>query len=295
MLEKLGFNYPDAEKFKVLSVTGGIPWYIEQIQGQFSSDENIRRQCFTPGGVMVEDFNKIFHDMFESQSQVYKKIILALVNGAVDYNEIAKHTNYVKSGRLSTYITNLEKAGFITKDQTWSLKTGKAINLNIYRLSDNYIRFYLHYIAPRAEKIAAKRIKALALSALPGWDTIMGLQFENLVVNNRHELYKLLNIAPETIINDNPYFQRKTSRQLACQIDFLIQTKFNTLYLVEIKFSRNKVKSQVIHDVQEKINKLNLPRSTAVLPILIHVNGISNTVENAGFFHQIVNFGELLR
>ena len=53
MLEAQGFKSSHTEKFKILSVTGGIPWYIEQIQGQFSADENIRRQCFTPGGMMV--------------------------------------------------------------------------------------------------------------------------------------------------------------------------------------------------------------------------------------------------
>jgi uncharacterized protein len=34
MLESQGFKSSSYEKFKILSVTGGIPWYIEQMQGQ---------------------------------------------------------------------------------------------------------------------------------------------------------------------------------------------------------------------------------------------------------------------
>ena len=67
----------------------------------------------------------------------------------------------------------------------------------------------------------------------------MGLQFENLVVNNRHEIYKLLKINPEDVIYDNPFFQKKTTRQKGCQVDYLIQTKHKTLYLFEIKFLVN--------------------------------------------------------
>lgn len=294
MLESQGFKTSNSEKFKVLSITGGIPWYIEQIQGDLSAEENIRRQCFTPGGILVEDFNKIFHDMFEKQDHIYKKIIIALADGPIDYNEISKRTDYTKSGRLSSYILNLEKAGFISRDKTWSLKTGKASKLNLFRLSDNYIRFYLNYIGPRLEQIAAKRIQQLTLSSLPGWDTIMGLQFENLVINNRHELYQILNIAPDSIIYDNPFFQKKTTRQKGCQIDFLIQTKFNTLFVIEIKFSRNKIKNKVIEEVSEKIDKISLPYGTAILPVLIHVNGVSDQLAESNYFHRIVDFGELL-
>ena len=64
--------------------------------------------------------------------------------------------------------------------------------LSLYRLSDNYIRFYLKYINPKKIQIEAKRITKLGVASLPGWDSIMGLQFENMVINNRNELYKLL-------------------------------------------------------------------------------------------------------
>jgi len=137
-------------------------------------------------------------------------------------------------------------------------------------------------------------LKTMSVSSLPGWETMLGLQFENLVINNRHEIYSALNIAPETIVCDGPFFQRKTSRQKGCQIDFLIQTKFKTLYVIEIKFSRNPIKKQVIEEVKNKIERISLPRGTAVLPVLIHVNGVSDPVSDADYFHAIIDFGELL-
>lgn len=295
MLVAQGFKTTAHEIFKLLSVTGGIPWYLEQMDANLTVDDNIKRQCFTPGGVLVSDFDLIFHELFVKRDEIYKKIVMALDGAAVDYDTISVKTNYPKSGRLSAYLYDLEKAGFISKDETWSLKTGKALDLHQYRLSDNYLRFYLKYIMPKMQHIQKNRVSSMQLSALSGWETIMGLQFENLVVNNRHELYQALNLRPEDVVYDNPYFQMPTKRQQGCQIDFLIQTKINTLYIIEIKFSKNPIGKQVIDEVKEKISCLNLPKGRVCLPVLIHVNGVSSNVVDEDYFYAIVDFGRLIK
>lgn len=122
----------------------------------------------------------------------------------------------------------------------------------------------------------------------------MGLQFENLVVNNRRELFQLLNIEPAAIIYDNLFFQKKTTRQKGCQIDYLIQTKHKTPYVFEVKFSRKPLDSTVIDAVKEKIARVSLPRGVRVLPILIHVNGVSESIKDSDYFYAVIDFCELL-
>ena len=124
MLEYQGFKSSPYEIFKILRVTGGIPWYIEQMQGQFTADDNIKRQCFTRGGILVDEFDKIFHELFEKKDEIYKKIIVSLSNGSKSFDEISKEINYPKSGRLTEYLDNLIDSGFLSRDYTWSLKTG---------------------------------------------------------------------------------------------------------------------------------------------------------------------------
>ncbi|GAG32980.1 unnamed protein product, partial [marine sediment metagenome] len=99
---------------------------------------------------------------------------------------------------------------------------------------------------------------------------------------------------PEDVIYDNPFFQRKTTRQKGCQIDFMIQTKFKTLFVFEIKFSRNTIQRSVIDSVKEKIARLSIPRGMAMLPVLIHVNEVSSGVVDEDYFYSIINFSELL-
>lgn len=294
MLEAQGFKGSFYEKFKILSVTGGVPWYIEQIQGNFNADDNIRRQCFTKGGALVEEFNKIFHEVFGKRDKVYKQIVEALSNGSADYDDVVEKTEYQSSGRLSQYLSDLLNAGFICRDYTWSLKSGKESTISRFRLSDNYLRFYLKYVAPKYALIGKGRFNKVSLSSLPGWESIMGLQFENLVLNNREKIFELLNIRTEDVITDNPFLQRQTSHKKGCQIDYLIQTKFKNLYVCEVKFSRNPITLKVIDEVKEKINRLQLPRGSSALPVLIHVNGFIDSVAESDYFYEIIDFGDLL-
>src|SRR5262249_29996528 len=99
---------------------------------------------------------------------------------------------------------------------------------------------------------------------------------------------------PDEIISDNPFFQRKTGRKPGCQIDYLIQTKFNTLYICEIKFKKEKINLEIIREMKKKIAVLKYPRGYSCRPVLIHVNGIDNTVIESDYFSEIIDFSELL-
>ena len=81
----------------------------------------------------------------------------------------------------------------------------------------------------------------LGLTNLPGWDGVMGLQFENLVTHNRKILWEMMGLPPEEIVMDGPFFQNASARQAGCQIDYMVQTRFNTLYICEVKFAKNPV------------------------------------------------------
>ena len=147
---------------------------------------------------------------------------------------------------------------------------------------------------PNKEKIRLGNMKNTSLLSLKGWYTIMGLQVENLILSNRNEIQQELQINPNDIIADNPFFQRKTTKQLGCQIDYMIQTKHNVLYICEIKFSNKEIGAQVIDEVREKIQRIKLPRQFSYRPILIHVNGISDTIEESQYFSNIIDFSQFL-
>lgn len=278
------------EKFKVLCVTGGIPRYLEEINPNVSSNENIKHLCFEKEGILFKEFEKIFTDLFSKKNESYRHILERLVLGKADIDQICHSLNIKKGGTITDYLNDLKVTGFISQDSTWSLKDGSISKLSCYRLKDNYTRFYLKYIQPNKVKIEKG-----VMTKPPAWDTIMGLQFENLVLNNNTTVWKRLSLKPDDIVFENPFFQRKTATQQGCQIDYLIQTKFNILYVCEIKFSRESIKMDVIEEVKQKMSRLKIPKHYSIMPVLIHVNGISDQVVESEFFSHMIDFSSFLQ
>ncbi len=282
------------EKFKILSVIGGIPRYLELIDPTLSAEENIKHLCFVKDSILLNEYDYIFSDIFGMRSSIYKKIVERLVQGPADQNKIACETNLTRSGNLSDYLDELALSGFIERDHTWHISTGEISALSKYRLKDNYLRFYLKYLQKQKPKIDKGIFNNTSLTTLPGWDIIMGLQFENLVLNNHRELIQAIGIQPDEIIFCNPFFQRKTVRQPGCQIDYLIQTRFDTAYICEIKFSRFEIGPEILTEMKKKIERIKLPRHFSYRPVLIHVNGVRDDVKDSNFFSKIVDFSQFL-
>ena len=161
-----------------------------------------------------------------------------------------------------------------------------------YRLKDNYLRFYLKYIENKKELIEKKLYQDVDLENLPDWTSIMGLQFENLVLNNLHQIIKILGISSESLYSASPYFQNATKRQPGCQVDLLIQTK-HTTYLVEMKFCKT-IGTEVITEVIEKITRLKIPKTISLRPVLIYQGELSEQVVKENFFSNLIAFEELL-
>lgn len=282
------------EKFKILSVTGGVPLYLELIRPELSAEENIRNMCFTRGGLLVREFEQIFSDLFARRSHQYKEIVESLSGGSKQAIEIYATLQKKKSGVYDEYINDLVQSGFVKRDFTWYLKEETCSKFSKYRLSDNYLRFYLKYIFPNRFQIENGLFANISLTALPGWDTMMGLQFENLVTHNRKTLWKIIGIHPNDIVADGPFFQTQTAIQSGCQIDYLIQTRFHTLYLCEIKFSKDRVGMQILQEMEKKIKAIKVPKHCSIRPVLIHVNGVSDSILDSRYFDKIIDFSDFL-
>ncbi len=283
------------EKFKLLSVMGGVPLYLEQIRPDLPAEQNIRDLCFTKGALLVREFDEMFSDLFSRNNASYKDIVSCLADGAKDLGQICDALGKGLGGGYSKHLDNLVKAGFVKRDFTWNLENSKESKLSRYRLSDNYLRFYLKCIAPNRSKIERDAFSDSTQIRLPGWEGLMGLQFENLVVHNRKMLWSLLGLSAEDVLMDGPFFQNPTARQQGCQIDYMLQARFHNIYVCEVKFSKNPIGFRVIKDMEEKIRRLKIPKFCSIRPVLIHINGVEERVLDEGYFDKMIDFGQFLK
>ena len=70
------------EIIDVLSVTGGVPRYLEEIDPGLSAAENIRKLAFLPNSVLRVDFDDMFNDVITRQPKFASTVMRTLVDGA---------------------------------------------------------------------------------------------------------------------------------------------------------------------------------------------------------------------
>jgi AAA+ ATPase superfamily predicted ATPase len=279
------------EKLRTLCVTGGVPRYLEEIQPSQTAEQNIKRTCFSSEGMLFSEFDKIFRDIFGRRSVTFRRIVEALSGRPLEPKELCRELGVASTGGLSEKLSTLVASGMVARDRCWSL-SGRKTAISRYRIRDNYLRFYLRYISPQKEKIEQGLFRGIHLENLGQWDTIMGFQFENLILNHLDVLVSRLGIAPESIISAAPYLQHQTRRHRECQIDLLIHTQ-SSLYVCEIKF-RAGIRTSVVDEVQEKINRLHGVRGRSIRPVLIYEGALAPGIESCDFFAQLIAAEDLL-
>ena len=282
-----------SEKIKLLSITGGVPRYLEEINPKLTAEENINRLCFYKEGILFNEFDRIFNDVFDKRAETYKKVVKSLVKGSKSLTEICTDIGITKSGQISSQLNDLVASGFISKDKVYSLITGTETKNVRFRLKDNYLRFYLKYIEPFAERIKKGHYKTTDIENLINWESVMGLQFENIVLSNLPAIFRLLSVNPNSVISATPYFQKQSKTRKACQIDLLIKTKYS-IYLCEIKF-KNKIAKGIISEILEKIVRLDFPKTLSLRPVLIYEGSLASGVIDEDFFDYVINFSDLLK
>ena len=244
------------------------------------------------GALLVDEFEEIFNDALGVNLGLKKRILVALGEGMKTPTEIAEALGLENNGHLSSWLAELDTAGFVAKDTGLNPSTGKRSNVVRYRISDNYTRFYLRFIEPNREMIKKGAFTFVSLAQLPGWDAMLGLQFECLVYNNLREIVRCIGLDQTLILSAAPYVQNPTTRAAGCQIDLLVQTR-RMLYVVEIK-RREAVGEWIVAEVEDKVSRLNVQNSVSVIPVLVYDGHLSRRVPADGYFGRIISARELL-
>ena len=289
------------EVFDMLSVIGGVPRYLEEVDPSLTTDENVRRLAFLKGGTLFKDFKQIFNDVFGERSREKGEILKALAFESKTLSEIAEAIGKERNGHLSDALDELELAGFVERERGLNPATGELQKIDAYRIRDNYTRFYLRYVEPHSVMIRRGAYSFVSLEGLPQWGTVLGLQFENLVLNNSEDLISRLGLDRSLVLSCASYrkpavrSRAKAKDQDAdrgCQIDLLIQLK-QAMYVVEVK-RMDKIDADVVDEVRQKISRLPNPRGLSVRPVLVYDGKLSPSVTESGYFVSVIKASDLL-
>ena len=291
LLGPLGRHLSANERIDFLSVAGGVPKYLLEIHPEYSVEENVRRMCFTRNGLLFREFDETFSSVFGRKAVSRRKALECLAERPASVSEFAARTHAPEGGRLSMILRDLRHAGFVGSDAGLNPATGEPLRQERYRIKDNYTRFYLKCIEPHRKSIEEGLFQFASLDQLPNWDGIMGLQFENLIVGHKSELFPLLGLDRSLILSAAPYARHPKSGG-GVQIDLLIQTR-KTLLVVEIKRQR-RIPYEIVAEVEQKVKRLPVPADKSVRTALVYAGELDRRVEADHGFDFIIPVSRLV-
>jgi uncharacterized protein len=138
---------------KTYGVLGGVPYYINQIDENISFDENIVNNIINKNKILYNEVENLLRQEFREPA-VYYSIIEAVAMGATKLNDIYNRT-FIEKGKLSTYLIRLIELNIVKREYSIDTKTKSKSKKSrgLYKLDNNYFKFYFRYIYPYISEI----------------------------------------------------------------------------------------------------------------------------------------------
>jgi len=222
-LKSKGIDYTDFDIVQLYMCIGGIPHYLEKLDKGLSVAQNIDKLCFSDSSFFRNEFEELFSSLFEN-SELHTLIVktLATVNKGITRKELVQKTGIPSGGDLTNKLFELVESGFVSNYPYYKNKK----HLMLYRLSDEYSKFYLKFIDKNKHNGEGTWQRLSTTQSYKSW---CGFAFEQLCLKHIHEIKKALKIDAIYSINSS-WFNKNA------QIDLLIDRDDNVMNICEIKF-----------------------------------------------------------
>lgn len=222
-LKSRGIDYTLYDITQIYMTMGGVPHYLEKLRKGASVAQNIDHLCFEKDGTLRNEFDQLYASLFDD-SEKHLTLIKTLANSnkGITRLELARKSGIASGGDLSLKLEELIESGFISEYPYY----GNKKQLALYRLSDEYSKFYLKFIQNNRNSGSGTWQKLYKGSSYISW---AGFSFETLCLKHIIQIKRTLRI--DAIFSTNSSWFNDFA-----QIDLLINRDDNIMNQCEIKF-----------------------------------------------------------
>ncbi len=258
------------QRLQLYMALGGVPFYLEQIRAGESAQQAIERLLFSVTAVLADEFRQLYHSLFERADHHVDVVkTLAKKQRGMTRGEILSLSNMSSSGTLTRVLEELELSGFILRTTPFGKKRRDAL----YRLIDEYSRFYLLFLAGHRPG----DLSFIRLSTTSAYRSWQGYAFENVALRNLDRLRAALGIAGVDVLASS-FVARAKGDVDGVQIDLLLDRADRIITLIEVKFTEEPfvLSKSYAKQLREKKQRFKLHTRTkkAVTLVLLTTFGV---------------------
>ena len=228
-IKMLGVNLTQFQIIEIYMAMGGIPFYLKEITKGKSATQLIDDICFSPTGLLKNEYAQLYHSLFKNADQHIKIIeTLAAKPQGMQRAAIAIKTQ-LSEASLSRTLEELVECDFISFYDPLINKKKTAI----YKLTDLYSLFYLKFIKNNKSSGKGTWQQLSGKAAFTAWS---GYAFENICMLHISQIKKALGISAVYTTTSSWLFKGNDALP-GCQIDMIIDRADQTINLCEAKFT----------------------------------------------------------
>ena len=218
-------------------IMGGIPFYLNLLNGSMSLSQNIDNIFFRKNGELHDEFSRLYQTLF-SNSDAYIRVAetLSEKTGGMTRQELQEKSGLGAGGDLSEIIRNLVTSGFVRVSAFYKNKKKDAL----YQLSDYYTAFYFRYIKDHYGRDEHFWSNAIDSPARRSW---AGLAFGQLCKDHIRQIRQIRQkLGISGVLTEEYVWYTKGDEELGtkgAQIDLVLERRDMVINLCEMKYSIN--------------------------------------------------------
>ncbi len=289
-LRTKNFNFDRYQILHLYMAMGGIPHYLEAVEGGKSAAQNIDQICFSKNGLLQDEFSKLYGALFDNpESHLEVVQALSKKHKGLTRSEILQTTNLAEGGGTTKILKELTQSGFITSYYPF----GKRKKDSLYRLTDEYSLFYLQFI--KHNKSEGKGIWQQLQQTQP-YKSWSGYAFESICLKHLPQIKKALGISG-VYTNASTFVKKGNDREEGTQIDLLIDRNDHVINICEMKcynapFSIDKRMAMALRN-KSAIFKQTTKTTKQVFLTMITTFGINPNQYHPGLIDVVLTLDDL--
>lgn len=280
-LKSMGIKLNRFQLLDLYMTFGGIPHYLKQVSKAMSPTQIINHVCFKQDGLLYGEFDRLLSSLFE-HSEHHLAIVKAIAShrNGISRNELIAQLGITSGGGINKRLAELEASDLIKS----YVPLGMKVKNHYYRISDEYVYFYLQWIQPLKERgveggenywnTQSRTHRAIA------WK---GYAFECICQKHAEQIKVALGIDKIHCETGSwRFIPKKGSKEAGAQIDLAFDREDGIITLCEIKYSEKKFVIDKDY-AKQLVNKINVfekhyPLKKQTFIGMISTCGIKNTI-----------------
>lgn len=254
-LKSKGMDWGMYQVTEAYMTMGGIPYYMDMLEGNLSLNENIDHLFFREGAALRTEYDFIFRSLFRD-SKVYRSVIelLATRSSGMRRKDILEALKMDDGGLLTEVLDNLCKCDFLRQYAAY----GKKEQGQMFQLIDLFSLFHLQFVN---KSNGTDNHFWSNMQDNPRRRIWQGYAFEQICLHHIPQIKQKLGISG--VLSEvcswacKQFTDKNGTEHKGTQIDLVIDRRDETINLCEAKFS-----TDTYTITQDYANRLNSRKET---------------------------------